>query len=88
MPFWLNGALLEHFDRAFCGQFPVLDCACASGVFFPLPTTKSPCAQALTQRLLDLGYRAKVDDRAEKVNRKIGIGAKKVPFALVIGKKK
>ncbi len=75
--------LIEHF----AGNFPFWIAPVQVSVL-PITDDQIPYAQALTQRLLDLGYRAKLDDRAEKVNRKIAESEqKKVPFALVIGKK-
>ncbi|MBD1207482.1 MAG: threonine--tRNA ligase [Ignavibacteria bacterium] len=75
--------LIEHF----AGNFPFWIAPVQVSVL-PITDAQIPYAQGLTQRLLALGYRVKLDDRAEKVNRKIAESEqKKVPFALVIGKK-
>ncbi|TAE28237.1 MAG: threonine--tRNA ligase [Candidatus Kapaibacterium sp.] len=75
--------LIEHY----AGNFPFWLAPVQVSVL-PITDDQIPYAQELTKRLTDLGYRAKLDDRAEKVNRKIAESEqKKVPFALVIGKK-
>jgi threonyl-tRNA synthetase len=75
--------LIEHY----AGNFPFWIAPVQVSVL-PITDDQIPYAQELTKRLTDLGYRAKLDDRAEKVNRKIAESEqKKVPFALVIGKK-
>jgi threonyl-tRNA synthetase len=75
--------LIEHY----AGNFPFWIAPLQVSIL-PITDDQIPYAQDLTKRLTDLGYRAKLDDRAEKVNRKIAESEqKKVPFALVIGKK-
>lgn len=75
--------LIEHY----AGNFPFWLAPVQVSVL-PITDAQLPYAQELTARLEKLGYRVKLDDRAEKVNRKIAESEqKKVPFALVIGKK-
>jgi threonyl-tRNA synthetase len=75
--------LIEHY----AGNFPFWLAPVQVSVL-PITDAQVPYAQELTARLDKLGYRVKLDDRAEKVNRKIAESEqKKVPFALVIGKK-
>ncbi|MCU0427872.1 MAG: threonine--tRNA ligase [Candidatus Kapabacteria bacterium] len=75
--------LIEHY----AGNFPFWLAPVQVSVL-PITDAQLPYAQELTARLDKLGYRVKLDDRAEKVNRKIAESEqKKVPFALVIGKK-
>jgi threonyl-tRNA synthetase len=75
--------LIEHY----AGNFPFWLAPVQVSVL-PITDAQLPYAQDLTARLNKLGYRVKLDDRAEKVNRKIAESEqKKVPFALVVGKK-
>jgi threonyl-tRNA synthetase len=75
--------LIEHY----AGNFPFWLAPVQVSVL-PITDAQLSYAQELTARLDKLGYRVKLDDRAEKVNRKIAESEqKKVPFALVIGKK-
>ena len=75
--------LIEHY----AGNFPFWLAPVQVSVL-PITDAQLQYAQELTARLDKLGYRVKLDDRAEKVNRKIAESEqKKVPFALVIGKK-
>jgi threonyl-tRNA synthetase len=75
--------LIEHY----AGNFPFWLAPVQVSVL-PITDAQLPYAQELTKRLENLGYRVKLDDRTEKVNRKIAESEqKKVPFALVIGKK-
>jgi threonyl-tRNA synthetase len=75
--------LIEHY----AGNFPFWLAPVQVSVL-PITDAQLPYAQELAARLEREGYRVKLDDRAEKVNRKIAESEqKKVPFALVIGKK-
>ncbi len=75
--------LIEHY----AGNFPFW-LAPVQVSILPITDDQVTYAQELTARLEKLGYRVKLDDRPEKVNRKIAESEqKKVPFALVIGKR-
>jgi threonyl-tRNA synthetase len=75
--------LIEHY----AGNFPFWLAPVQISIL-PITDAQLPYAQDLTKRLEQLGYRVKLDSRAEKVNRKIAESEqKKIPFALIVGKK-
>lgn len=75
--------LIEHY----AGNFPFWIAPVQVSVL-PISDGQAEFAQQFTDRLLKLGYRAQVDTRNEKINRKIAESSqKKIPFALVIGQR-
>jgi len=54
----------------------------------PIGGNQHEYANSLYEKLTSLGFRAFVDNRNEKINRKIAESEqKKIPFALIIGQK-
>lgn len=54
----------------------------------PISDEQLPYTEALNIQLENRGYRVKLDSRSEKISRKVAESEqKKVPFALVIGKR-
>ena len=77
------GVLIEHF----AGEFP-LWLAPVQAVVLSITDAHIPYAQTVTDELKQGGIRVELDDRNEKVNRKIrDWETKKVPFMLVVGDK-
>jgi threonyl-tRNA synthetase len=75
--------LIEHY----AGNFPFW-MAPVQARILPIGGAQHEYAQALYQKLRDAGYRVEIDERAEKINRKIAESEQmKIPFALVIGQK-
>jgi threonyl-tRNA synthetase len=75
--------LIEHF----AGNFPFW-IAPVQISLLPISENHLEYTQRLANTLTDLGYRVNLDDRNEKINRKIAESEQqKVPFALVIGRK-
>ncbi len=77
------GVLIEHF----AGAFPIWLSPVQARVL-PITDRQRPHAESVLQRLLDAGMRAELDDRNEKLNKKIREGEiEKVPYMLVVGDK-
>ncbi|MFO8058151.1 MAG: threonine--tRNA ligase [bacterium] len=77
------GVLIEHF----AGAFPVWLAPVQARVL-PITDRQRPHAQSVLERLIDSGMRAELDDRNEKLNKKIREGeVEKVPYMLVVGDK-
>ncbi|MBI3259764.1 MAG: threonine--tRNA ligase [Ignavibacteriae bacterium] len=75
--------LIEHY----AGNFPFWLSPVQVSVL-PISDDQKEYASALVSRLEALNYRVKYDDRSEKIQRKIAESEqKKIPFALVIGKR-
>lgn len=75
--------LIEHY----AGNFPFWLAPVQVSVL-PITDAQNDYAREVTMALSQAGYRVHLDDRSEKVNRKIAESEqKKNPFALVIGKK-
>jgi len=75
------GVLIEHF----AGAFPVWLAPVQARVL-PITDRQKPHAESVLARLLDAGVRAELDDRNEKLNKKIREGeVEKVPYMLVVG---
>lgn len=75
--------LIEHY----AGNFPFW-LAPVQATVIPIGENQNNFAQKLYNQLKAAGYRVELDDRSEKVNRKIAESEQqKVPFALVIGQK-
>lgn len=75
--------LIEHY----AGNFPFWLSPVQVSVL-PISDDQKEYAAGLAAQLEVIGYRVKYDDRAEKINRKIAESEqKKIPFALVIGKR-
>ncbi|MCS6807519.1 MAG: threonine--tRNA ligase [Bacteroidota bacterium] len=75
--------IIEHY----AGNFPFWLAPVQVSVL-PITDAQISYATMIAQRLGNAGYRVKLDDRAEKVNRKIAESEqKKIPFALIVGKK-
>ena len=77
------GFLLEHY----AGKFP-LWLAPVQVKVLPISDKFNPYASEVTQKLLSAGIRAELDDRGEKIGKKIrDTELLKVPYMLVIGEK-
>ncbi|MGH2569224.1 MAG: threonine--tRNA ligase, partial [Bacteroidota bacterium] len=77
------GVLIEHF----AGEFP-LWLAPTQAVVLPITDDQREYAQQVLDQLRSGGLRAELDDRNEKINRKIREWeTKKIPFMLVVGDK-
>lgn len=75
--------LIEHF----AGNFPFWIAPVQVSIL-PISQNHYDYCKALETRLTSLGFRVNLDDRNEKINRKIAESEQqKVPFALVIGRK-
>lgn len=75
--------LIEHY----AGNFPFWLAPVQVSVL-PISDDQKEYASALVAQLEALNYRVKYDDRSEKIQRKIAESEqKKIPFALVIGKR-
>jgi threonyl-tRNA synthetase len=74
---------LEHY----AGKFP-LWLAPVQVKVLPISDKFNPYASEVTQKLLSAGVRAELDDRGEKIGKKIrDTELLKVPYMLVIGEK-
>ena len=77
------GFLLEHY----AGKFPVWLSPLQVKIL-PISDKFNSYARQVNQQLLDAGIRAEVDDRSEKVGKKIrDTELMKIPYMLVIGEK-
>src|SRR5579883_3414639 len=75
------GILIEHY----AGAFPVW-LAPVQATVLPITDKQTGYAREVKNRLGDLGIRAELDDRSEKVNLKIrDAQVQKIPFMLVVG---
>ncbi|HLH01628.1 MAG TPA: threonine--tRNA ligase [Bryobacteraceae bacterium] len=75
------GILIEHY----AGAFPVW-LAPVQAIVLPITDKQTGYAREVKNRLGDLGIRAELDDRSEKVNLKIrDAQVQKIPFMLVVG---
>ncbi|HBY97613.1 MAG: threonine--tRNA ligase [Ardenticatenaceae bacterium] len=79
----LIGILIEHFN----GAFPVW-MAPVQAVFIPIADRHVDYARKVAGQLLELGFRAEVDDSPNRMNAKIRQAQmQKVPYMLVVGDK-
>lgn len=77
------GILIEHY----AGAFPVWLAPNQVRVM-PITDKQKEYAQEITDKLFDLGYRVKIDDRSEKIGYKIREAQlQKVPYMLIVGEK-
>jgi threonyl-tRNA synthetase len=75
--------LIEHY----AGNFPFWIAPIQVSVL-PIGSNQHEYANIFYEKLISLGFRAFIDNRNEKINRKIAESEqKKIPFALVIGQK-
>jgi threonyl-tRNA synthetase len=75
------GILIEHYG----GEFP-LWLAPVQARVLPIADRHVEYAREVSDRLIDAGIRAEVDDRTESIGKKIRDGElKKVPYMLVVG---
>ncbi len=75
--------LIEHF----AGNFPFWIAPVQVAVL-PIGETQHAYARSVLGELESLGFRAEIDLRSEKINRKIAESEqRKIPFALVVGQK-
>ena len=75
--------LIEHY----AGNFPFW-IAPVQATVIPIGEKQNEFATAVYKQLKDMGFRVELDDRSEKVNRKIAESEQmKVPYSLVIGQK-
>lgn len=75
--------LIEHY----AGNFPFWLCPVQINVL-PIGENQHEYANEILKQLTDAGFKAEIDMRSEKINRKIAESEQmKVPFALVIGQK-
>ncbi|MCX6146110.1 MAG: threonine--tRNA ligase [Candidatus Kapabacteria bacterium] len=75
--------LIEHYE----GNFPFWIAPVQISIL-PIGEGQFEYAKTLESKFKDLGFRTNLDDRSERVNRKIAESEqKKVPFALVLGGK-
>lgn len=75
--------LIEHY----AGNFPFWIAPMQISIL-PIGNNQHEYANILYEKLTSLGFRAFVDNRNEKINRKIAESEqKKIPFALIIGQK-
>ena len=77
------GILIEHF----AGSFPVWMAPTQVRVM-PITDKQQAYAKEVNDKLFELGYRTQLDDRNEKIGKKIREAqVQKVPFMLIIGEK-
>jgi len=77
------GILIEHF----AGNFPFWLAPIQVSVL-PITDAQQTYARSVAANLEEHGYRVLVDERSEKVQRKIAESEqKKIPFALVVGRR-
>ena len=77
------GILIEHF----AGSFPVWMAPNQVRVM-PITDKQLDYAKEVNDKLFELGYRTQLDDRSEKINKKIREAqVQKVPFMLIVGEK-
>ena len=77
------GILIEHF----AGSFPVWMAPNQVRVM-PITDKQQAYAKEVNDKLFELGYRTQLDDRNEKIGKKIReTQVQKVPFMLIIGEK-
>ena len=77
------GILIEHF----AGSFPVWMAPNQVRVM-PITDKQQAYAKEVNDRLFELGYRTQLDDRNEKIGKKIREAqVQKVPFMLIVGEK-
>ena len=77
------GILIEHF----AGSFPVWMAPNQVRVM-PITDKQQAYAKEVNDKLFELGYRTQLDDRSEKIGKKIREAqVQKVPFMLIIGEK-
>ncbi|MCF8011370.1 MAG: threonine--tRNA ligase [Clostridiales bacterium] len=77
------GILTEHF----AGAFPTW-LAPVQATILPITDRHQSYARELSEKLFDMGIRAEVDDRNEKINYKIREAqTQKIPYMLVVGDK-
>ncbi|MCR5834765.1 MAG: threonine--tRNA ligase [Selenomonadaceae bacterium] len=77
------GILIENYAGAFPVWFTPVQIK-----ILPIADAHIPYAQELAKRFFDLNFRAEVDDRNEKVGKKIRDSqVKKIPYTIVIGDK-
>ena len=77
------GILIEHF----AGSFPVWMAPNQVRVM-PITDKQQAYAKEVNDRLFELGYRTQLDDRNEKIGKKIREAqVQKVPFMLILGEK-
>ncbi len=75
--------LIEHY----AGNFPFW-IAPVQATVIPIGEKQNEFATAVYNQLKELGFRVELDDRSEKVNRKIAESEQmKVPYSIVIGQK-
>ena len=75
--------LIEHY----AGNFPFW-IATVQVSILPIGQNQNEYCENLLKQLKDLGYRAEIDTRSEKVNRKIAESEQmKVPFSIIAGQK-
>jgi len=75
------GILIEHY----AGDFP-LWLAPEQTVILPISVDQNNYAKEIHEKLIDAGIRSRIDDRNEKIGRKIRDAEKqKIPYMLVIG---
>ncbi len=77
------GILIEHF----AGSFPVWMAPNQVRVM-PITDKQLDYAKEVNDKLFELGYRTQLDDRSEKIGKKIREAqVQKVPFMLIVGEK-
>ncbi len=77
------GILIEHF----AGSFPVWMAPNQVRVM-PITDKQQAYAKEVNDKLFELGYRTQLDDRNEKIGKKIREAqVQKVPFMLIVGEK-
>ena len=77
------GILIEHF----AGSFPVWMAPNQVRVM-PITDKQQAYAKEVNEKLFELGYRTQLDDRNEKIGKKIREAqVQKVPFMLIVGEK-
>jgi len=77
------GTLIEHY----AGEFP-LWLAPTQIVLIPISNKQNDYAETLRERFAKEGFRAKIDRRDEKMQKKIrGAELEKIPYMLVVGEK-
>ena len=77
------GGLIEHY----AGAFPVW-LSPVQAVVMPITDAHRDYAETVNRRLAEAGIRSELDDRNEKVNRKIRDAAEmKIPYMFIVGQK-
>ena len=77
------GILIEHY----AGSFPVWMAPNQVRVM-PITDKQLDYAKEVNDKLFELGYRTQLDDRSEKIGKKIREAqVQKVPFMLIVGEK-